>query len=381
MRLYMSDKKSWLLLILTVLLSVNTTFAVEVIPPTHSAIRYIGRVDKKDPQVFLFDWPGVSIDCIFTGEVIGVRIEGGEKNYFNIFIDGKPVSIVIAPRDTILYFRPPIPKERHAFLLTKRTEAEMGIARFYGFIPDKDGTIFPTNRETERRIEFIGNSITCGYGTEGDNRDESFRPDTENNYKSFAAILTRTFSAEAHYIAHSGRGVVRNYGDEKTESDKNETMPGRYNRTLDNHPMEQWDFNQWKASCVVINLGTNDFSTTPHPNKDSFLHAYKELIKQVRKTHGDVPVFCVVGPMINEPCYTYVKELTSYFRYQENDHQVYFAGLPDNLLNQDDDLGSDWHPSYKGQQKIAAQLLLPISTVMKWDFHTSMLFTDLPILP
>src|SRR5690554_2871999 len=105
MRLYMSDKKSWLLLILTVLLSVNTTFAAEVIPPTHSAIRYIGRVDKKDPQVFLFDWPGVSIDCIFTGEVIGVRIEGGEKNYFNIFIDGKPVSIVNAPRDTILYFR------------------------------------------------------------------------------------------------------------------------------------------------------------------------------------------------------------------------------------------------------------------------------------
>ena len=376
----MNNYKTWLLLIFTILLSGNSIQAVEVVPPTHPAIRYTGRVDRINPQVVMFDWPGVTINCNFTGEQIGIRIEGGAENYFNLFIDGELISVFSAPSDTMLYFQPSTPGESHELLLTKRTEAEMGIVKFYGLIPDTNGAIFSSNRQSERRIEFIGNSITCGYGNEGSNRDEPFRPDTENNYKSYAAILARIFFAEAHFIAHSGRGVVRNYGDKKAESDFHETMPGRYNRTLDNIPTNEWDFNLWKADCVVINLGTNDFSTTPHPGKETFLNAYRKLIMQIRTSHGDVPLFCVVGPMLYEPCFSYVKELTSYFREQMNDKNIYFAGLPDNLLNQDDDLGSDWHPSYQGQLKIAFQLLMPISTVMKWNFNTEIFSTVFPLI-
>ncbi|MDD3625427.1 MAG: SGNH/GDSL hydrolase family protein [Proteiniphilum sp.] len=363
-----------LLLLLTLLLSTGNCHAKKLIPPTHPAIRYMGRVDRSNPQAVRFDWPGVSVGCRFTGEQIGLRIEGGEKNHFNLFIDGELVSIFSAPRDTTLYFRSSNHAASHELLLTKRTEADMGMTRFRGFILEEKGEILPSPRPTGRRVEFIGNSITCGYGTEGNNRDERFRPDTENNYKSYAAILARAFSAEAHFIAHSGKGAVRNYGDEKPVSDPEETMPGRYGRTLDNDPSLPWDFCQWKADCVVINLGTNDFSTTPHPDRDSFLKAYKELISTVRNTHGNVPVFCVVGPMINEPCFSYIKDLTLYYRDQEKDEQLYFAGLPDNLLNQEDDLGSDWHPSYQGQLKIAAQLLVPIATVMEWDFQSDEIF-------
>ena len=364
--------QSWLLLAL--LLSFGNGHAQNLIPPTHPAINYMGRVDKSNPHAVLFDWPGVSIGCRFKSQQIGLRIEGGERDYFNLFLDGELVSVFSAPHDTTLYFRPTADAAYHELLLTKRTEADMGKARFMGFILDDKGEVFPSSRKTDRRIEFIGNSITCGYGTEGSNRDERFKPETENNYKSYAAILARAFNAEAHFIAHSGKGVVRNYGDEKPVSDPKETMPGRYDRTLDNDPSQLWDFDQWKTDCVVINLGTNDFSTSPHPDRDSFLKAYKELISKVRSAHGDVPIFCVVGPMINEPCFSYVKELTHYYKNQLKDEHLYFAGLPDNLLNQEDDLGSNWHPSYRGQLKIAAQLLGPLATVMKWDFRTDEIY-------
>lgn len=363
-----------LLLLLTLFLSAVNGHAQELIPPTHPAISYQGRVDRSNPDVVRFDWPGVSFGCRFTGERIGLRMEGGERNHFNLFIDGELVSVFSAPRDTTLFFQPSTPGKSHELLLTKRTEADMGMTLFMGFIPAEKGEILPSLRQSERKIEFIGNSITCGYGTEGSNRDERFRPETENNYKSYAAILARAFNAEAHYIAHSGKGMVRNYGDEKPVSDPQETMLGRYDYTLDNDPSLQWDFSRWKADCVVINLGTNDFSTMPHPNRDSFLNAYKQIISKVRSSYGDVPIFCVVGPMINEPCFTYVKELTSYYRNEANDGQVYFAGLPDNLLNDRGDLGSDWHPSYIGQLKIASQLLVPIATKMEWHFHTDEIF-------
>jgi len=53
----------------------------------------------------------------------------------------------------------------------------------------------------------------------------------------------------------------------------------------------------------------------------------------------------------------------------QKDDQVFFVGMPDNLLNHHDDLGSDWHPSYKGQQKIAKQMLTPVASVMNWDYQ------------
>ena len=96
-----------------------------MIPPTHPAISYQGRVDSSNPDVVRFDWPGVSIGCRFTGERIGLRMEGGERNHFNLFIDGELVSVFSAPRDTTLFFQPSTPGKSHDLLLTKRTEADM----------------------------------------------------------------------------------------------------------------------------------------------------------------------------------------------------------------------------------------------------------------
>lgn len=364
-------------MILGSLLPFSEMKAGKYIPPYHPDIHYSGRIDMSSKDTVRFDWPGVSVECRFSGKSIGIRINGGKDNYFNLFIDGEQISVFQAPRDTTITIRPLQRKDTHQLLLTKRTEANMGTARFMGFVLEDKGKLYPLLKIPNRRIEFIGNSITCGYGTEGSSKDEHFRPDTENNYKSYAAILARAFSAEAHFTAHSGKGVVRNYGDKKPVSNTGDTMPGHYNRTLDNNPALTWDFSSWKPDCVVINLGTNDFSTTPHPDKHTFLKGYRELLSQIRHAYGNIPVFCVVGPMIDEPCFSYVKEFTLYCRNAEQDYQIYFAGLPDSLLNQVEDLGSDWHPSYKGQLKIATQLLTPIATVMKWDYKNDEMLLSL----
>jgi len=51
------------------------------------------------------------------------------------------------------------------------------------------------------------------------------------------------------------------------------------------------------------------------------------------------------------------------------DTKVYFAGIPDGLLNNGSDLGSDGHPSYRGQKKSAASLVPLMANVMKWSYH------------
>jgi lysophospholipase L1-like esterase len=344
------------------------------IKPSSSDIYYSGRVDKSNAGWARFDWPGVGVNFCVTGKNVGIHFKGGERNYFNLIVNGNLVDVIHATNDTIFWIKDVKDKGPHRIQLVKRTEADMGQALLYGLLLDPKEKILPFDKIPERRIEFIGNSITCGYGTEGVTREEPFKPQTENNFKAYGAILSRAFNAEGRFTAHSGIGVVRNYGDEHKISTKITPMPGRFNRTLDSDSLPIWDFSLWAPHAVVINLGTNDFSTLPHPDKAVFQREYEKLILKVREVYGNIPVFCVVGPMLKDPSFGYVKEVVDIMRTLHSDARVFFVGLPDGLLNSDTDLGSSWHPSYEGQKKIAGQLLQPMSTVLKWSFDPSEIF-------
>lgn len=72
--------------------------------------------------------------------------------------------------------------------------------------------------------------------------------------------------------------------------------------------------------------------------------------------------------MTNEPCYSIVKEVVDDFNLTHNDTRVYFVGIPDGLLNDSNDLGSDGHPSYRGQRKTAACLIPLMANVLRWNY-------------
>ena len=50
----------------------------------------------------------------------------------------------------------------------------------------------------ERHIEFVGESYTCGYGTESCDRNDLFLAETENCNLTYAAITARYFGASWH---------------------------------------------------------------------------------------------------------------------------------------------------------------------------------------
>ena len=136
-----------------------------------------------------------------------------------------------------------------------------------------------------RKIEFIGDSHTVGYGNEGPGLDCKgvYRP-YENAYLSFAAITARSLGADSRSIAISGFGAVRNYAD--TNSTSPMPMPYYYNRTLMNRADLTWNFKAWLPDAVVIKLGTNDYSTQPYPSNQVFIQGIHDLINQVRNGYG-----------------------------------------------------------------------------------------------
>ncbi|WP_430809788.1 MULTISPECIES: SGNH/GDSL hydrolase family protein [unclassified Carboxylicivirga] len=334
----------------------------------NKAFVYSGRFDFTNPKAVRYDWPGTSIYFQFTGKQLSFVIEGGARNYFNVFIDDKLHEVVHAPNDTIYGIANIKGNGWHTCRLQKRTEGEMGTAIFKGVRIGGKERMDVYNPFGARRIEFIGNSITCGYGTEGERPEEDFLPKTENVNKSYAFIVSRAFDAECYVTAHSGLGVVRNYGDKKKVSTTLATMPQRYHQVLDMDASTGWDFSEWQPDAVVINLGTNDYSTGLRPDKAVFVDTYMKFIRRIRKNYGSIPIFCLNGPMLDEPAYSSVKEVVENCRLVGGDKAIFFIGIPTVLLNKSSDLGSDYHPSYRGQLKMAKHVIPTIANVMQWDY-------------
>ena len=359
--------KKLLSAIILLLLGLSGFSQTKFIPASHQSFRYVGRFDFTNPEEVRFDWSGVYIQFSFKGTECALKMSDTGHNYYNIFIDDQPSKTIDIKSDTNVVIGAGLDAQLHKIQIYKRTEGSQGTGTFKGIIISEKGEMLPWKDIPERKIEFIGNSITCGYGTEGKSKSERWTPSTENNYLSYATIMSRAFNADYHIIAHSGEGVVRNYGYKEKVSPTG-TMPIRYNRIFDGKEQPIWNFKLWKPDAVVINLGTNDFSTKPHPEKLVFKAGYEKLINEVIMQYGNVPVFCIVGPMIDEPCYSYVKEMVEEFRSVSQKKNVFFVGIPTYLMDPEKDLGSDAHPNYSGARKMAAHVLPVISSVLNWKY-------------
>jgi len=335
-------------------------------PASNEAFRYVGRFDFSNPEEVRYDWSGVYIQFSMRSTECAVRMSDTGHNYYNVLIDNQASQTIDVKSDTTIVIGSKLGMQIHKVQIYKRTEGNQGTGSFKGILISENGEMIPWKDIPTRKVEFIGNSITCGYGTEGLSASEHWTPSTENNYQSYAPIMARAFNADYHIVAHSGMGVVRNYGYKEKISPN--AMPDRFNRVYDEKELPVWNFKKWKPDVVIINLGTNDFSTQPFPDKTAFNAGYEKLINEVRKQYGDLPIFCIVGPMTDEPCYSYVKEMVENFRSIYQKKNVYFIGIPTYLMNQQNDLGSDSHPNYSGQRKMAAHVLPVVSSVLGWNY-------------
>jgi lysophospholipase L1-like esterase len=335
-----------------------------IIYPDNPNIQYSGRFNFSDPHKVFFDWPGVAISAKFQGTACSIILDD-YKNEYDFMIDNKKDGVLRTDSSSIYQLAVNLPDSiPHTILIRKRTEAFVGKGIFMGFILDPGKKLLPSGSRPSHRIEFIGNSMTCGYGVEGENPDCHFSIETENAGMSFAAITAAALKADYSLVAYSGRGVVRNYGDSNKVSDH--PMPSLYDRTCFFDSAAKWNFSSWQPQAVVINLGTNDFSTHPYPDKKVFQEAYSKLIRKVFSLYPGVNIFCVSGPMIGEPCLSYVKEIVEENQKSRGEKNNLFFIEIDRKAMKTTDWGCDWHPNISGSKKMAEIISAELKKRMNW---------------
>ena len=327
-------------------------------------ISYTGRTLAANDGSVKFDWTGVYAQTDFTGGCLAVEMSNTRPCYFNVFIDGKWTTKIHADstaRQRIVLAEK-LSKGTHRLRLQRACEGG-SITTIHGFYAAKGAQLKPVGGKS-RMIEIFGDSYTCGYGSDSPTQDEHFKIETENVDHAYGCIIARFFDADYAIEAHSGQGMVRNYGDKKQCSDY--SMLERHTKTFDNDKSTDYDFSAYRPDLVIINLGTNDFSREVTPTPDQYVGNYVKMIQNLRSHYGNVPVLCVLPhsarkylqacfPLLRERCYS--------------DSNVFFAEPMLEILRDGRDYGADGHPNYHGHRKIAMKLIPQISKIMDWEIE------------
>jgi lysophospholipase L1-like esterase len=334
--------------------------------PPLAAIHYVGRFDRRDAtgaEGVRFSWPGSAIVATFDGTGIVAKIKDEGTNYFAVAIDRGPVTTLAtsgAKEDYVL--AEGLPQGRHTVELTKRTEAVVGAVQLLGLSP-VGGAFVPTPDPYTRRIELVGDSITCGYGNLGANAGCPFSAATEDETVAYGGLAGRTLGAEVRAIAYSGIGMFRSYDGSTADQ-----MPVLFERALAKDPA-RWTFDTPEPDVVVINLGSNDFA---HGDPGApFVHAYAAFLGQLRGHYPRAHVICTLSPMIlDAPDHmhrttvrTILRKLVA-DRAAAGDRAISYFEF--DIPRPSDGFGCDFHPSTATHRAMAAALVEEIRARMGW---------------
>lgn len=367
----------------------STTLPIvgEVVKATNPLIQYVGRVSFAKNETASFNFPGTSIFARFQGSSLKM-ICRPMTGYFMAQVDGcEPFKVGFnAERDSVVTVAAALPKGEHQVKLMYVIEGLFRTPEFRGFVLDKGCSLVKSPDLPERKIEFIGNSITCGYGVESIEMTDPFEDETENHWLTYANIVSDSLKAQHTSISRSGIGVYRNYDGPKTGSAEN--MPWQYEYTLFNKHDEKWDFAKYQPQLVCINLGTNDLSTD---NYDIQLYEknYRMFLTTVRSKYPDAKIVLLTGPMLgkkesseqraaldricadaNKSGFTLVNKTVVDKKgkikkaKKLGDKEIYRFDF--SFQKGDLGYGASWHPSKLQHQKMAKELLPFLKNLMNW---------------
>ena len=347
-----------------------------VIKPSNPDIVYTGRISFTNPDRPAWNFPGIQIIAAFEGTSLRM-IAKPKSGYFMAQIDqAEPFKVAFrGERDSVVTLATALTDGRHLVRLMYVIEGYEFYPEFWGFVLDKGRQLVDAPVLPSRKIEFIGNSITCGYGNEGLKKEEHFDYATENHYYSYASITARNLQAQHWVVARSGIGAYRNYDGPKTGNPES-NMPVQYEYTgyawkpeLRQQPTflrEKWDFSRYQPDVVCINLGTNDLSTN---NYDPALlkNGYQKLLKMVRQHNPQAKIVFLTGTMLYNQELQLAKRLLDEVNAEAQkagDKEVYrfdMAPIDGNAF-----YGNDWHPNIYQDEKMAGELTAYLRKLMNW---------------
>ncbi len=358
------------LLSLSLVLSGIASAAPILVAPSSPSVRILGRTYEESPGSPQWSWSGSGAAVSFTGTSCSVHLQG-RGGIFRVVVDGverAPLDLT-SNSDTLHVLANGLASGTHYVEIRQKTEAQNCTSRLRGFRIEGSPATLPA--APSRRIEFYGNSITCGYGILDSAASNPFSVKTEDESRTFAAQAAESLGAERRTVCWSGKGVVQNYGRDTL----NPTLPMLYRRILAGDAKHLWDLSVWTPQVVVIDLGTNDFSHVA-PDSTKFHRTYAAFVDSLHAGYPQARFVLVDGPMLSDGYPAGVNALSKLKRHLDNVvaevgrrgiAATHLSLAPQGNLG----YGADYHPNLAQASLNGQELANYLRSTMGWTANSA----------
>ena len=359
-------------------------------------LRWSGRTlyDESRDALF-FNWTCAGFTMRFFGKRIAMdalafpETYPGEEDslpWFALFLDGakEPTQIfsLTAGEQTITLFESETAGE-HTLTLVKRSEDSKGRAGLRALTLEGE-LLSPPAATKRRKIEFIGDSITCGFGNEMPPEAAQFSAEQENGLLSYGVIASDLLDADYQLICVSGiplcwardEGYRMRLPWAPDFTPPVRTMEGYYpfadrfheEREGKTQGFTRWDFTRFVPDAVVINLGTNDafrirVSGNDPAEEVHFQERYVAFLELVRACNGENAwIVCSLGSM-DYFLYDTIEKAVAQYRVKTWDTRI--VCLKYGAIDPwGEGMGGLGHPNVKTQQRMGNELAALLETLI-----------------
>ena len=338
-------------------------------------VKTMGRTYFKDGTLWL-GLSGSGMDLDFTGDKLTIGMIGNPAGADGqprcaLYVDGERKDDQLIQSEGTKFEvtgKGSEPVNVKVIKLSECAHSCMGIVS----LDAGDGTVTPA-ADKPHKIEFVGDSITCGYGVDDEDKDHHFSTATEDCTRAYAYKTAQKLDADYSLVSYSGWGIISGYSSngKKVASQQLPKYYDKYGYTFNmgfgtEKPENlDWDFSKFVPDAVVINLGTNDASYAKKKDQKQEYHdAYIAFLKTVREKNPTAKIYCTLGIM-DSNLNKYVVSAAQDYTKETGDTNIASFEFPMQDM-QNDGLVADWHPTEKTHEKESDLLAEFIKKDMGW---------------
>lgn len=289
------------LLILFLLISIVSTSQTQ---NQNKTFLYQGRVEKLQNDNVILIGTASSVSFNFSGNECSISLQSVDSyehhNYVSLVLDGKYLGKIKIEKGAPQSFPIKVTsnKKEHKLEIYKNTEAHSGGILFAGTTAKLTSISF----KKKKKIEFIGDSITCAAASDSVDCDKGEYMDHHNGYYAYGPTLSRAIGVDYLVSSVSGIGMYRNWNDENKDE---AIMPDVYqNLYLTKEASKpKYDFS-FQPNIISIALGTNDFSGGDGKkerlpfNPEKYVSNYINFIRMLYEHNPNAQIVITNSPMV-----------------------------------------------------------------------------------
>jgi lysophospholipase L1-like esterase len=275
--------------------AVNAT-ASSALPGNAPSALYEGRFAVAPDGSVRMGFPGVTLHLRFRGKSLVLHARADKDNFIDATIDeGQPSQFRVHAGDGFYPIIQASEISEHTVTLTRCNESWQGTCTILSIDPGAEGVLLAPKELPQRKLMFIGDSVTCGEMDAWTPVPDPKRGSDANARTSYGMIVARSLGAQCALVSCGGRGIIRDWQGNRDSG----TAPQFYELALPDDPTVFWNHALYVPDAVGIQLGTNDFSRGI-PDENEFVNAYVEFVRKIRRDAPGALIFLMDSPILQD---------------------------------------------------------------------------------